>query len=301
MSGTHVTSKQVAPTPPVSQARRYLNGAVSGVVEVTLTHWLDVLKTRWQAEAKIAPKDPNAPKLSTAERIMKIYRNEGFRGFYRGYVSRVLGIGPMRATYWGVMDHTTHILEPVKQLNQWQRLVVAGLVAGAAQSIVDVPIEVVKTQFITGNKNISAVLTESLKFRGFKATISRNMGFAAVINFGLNYKRTENTTYFQTYIRSIISGFFAAFLTQPLDFVKTKHQQVGGDPSVPIWKVMRDAVREHGLFLLWTGGHWRIALSMCTMSVGASVFVFLKSLDEKRHRQQQQRFALQKSLVHEGD
>jgi hypothetical protein len=34
-----------------------------------------------------------------------------------------------------------------------------GLVAGAAQSIVDVPIEVVKTQFITGNKNIRAVLT----------------------------------------------------------------------------------------------------------------------------------------------
>jgi hypothetical protein len=85
-----------------------------------------VLKTRWQAEAKIEKKDPNAPKLSTLERINKIYRNEGFRGFYKGYVSRVLGIGPMRATYWGVMDHTTHLLEPVKQLNQWQRLVLAG-------------------------------------------------------------------------------------------------------------------------------------------------------------------------------
>jgi hypothetical protein len=92
-----------------------------------LTHWLDVLKTRWQAEAKIEKKDPTAPKLSTMERILKIYRNEGFRGFYKGYVSRVLGIGPMRATYWGVMDHTTHILEPVKQLNQWQRLVIAGI------------------------------------------------------------------------------------------------------------------------------------------------------------------------------
>jgi hypothetical protein len=34
MSGTHVTSKQVAPVPPISQGRRYLNGALSGVVEV---------------------------------------------------------------------------------------------------------------------------------------------------------------------------------------------------------------------------------------------------------------------------
>jgi hypothetical protein len=34
MSGTHVTSKQVAPTPSISQGRRYLNGALSGVVEV---------------------------------------------------------------------------------------------------------------------------------------------------------------------------------------------------------------------------------------------------------------------------
>jgi hypothetical protein len=51
----------------------------------------------------------------------------------------------------------------------------------------------------------------------------------------------------------------------------------------------------------YKGGHWRIALSMCTMSVGASVFIFLKSLDEKKYKQQQQRFALQNRLVHESE
>jgi hypothetical protein len=34
MSGTHVTSAQVAPAPAISPGRRYLNGALSGVIEV---------------------------------------------------------------------------------------------------------------------------------------------------------------------------------------------------------------------------------------------------------------------------
>jgi len=56
----------------------------------------------------------------------------------------------MRAVYWGTMDHLTNDLSSYN-LTQTQRLMLAGLGAGAVQSLVDVPIEVVKTQVRTWN------------------------------------------------------------------------------------------------------------------------------------------------------
>ena len=70
-----------------------------------MTHWVDVLKTRLQAE-KETTKGINVRNLS-----QRIWAQEGFRGFYKGYVSRMFGIGPMRATFWGTMD-TVRIFLP---------------------------------------------------------------------------------------------------------------------------------------------------------------------------------------------
>lgn len=78
--------------------KRYLFGAVSGLIEVTSTHWIDVLKTRLQAE-KETTVGINVRSLSS-----RIWAQEGFKGFYRGYISRMAGIGPMRAMFWGTME-----------------------------------------------------------------------------------------------------------------------------------------------------------------------------------------------------
>jgi hypothetical protein len=276
MSSTKTTQDKPAQQPQKNgQGRRYLNGAMSGIVEVTLTHWIDVLKTRWQAEAKVGQAS-----ASTKSRIAAIYKNEGFKGFYKGYISRVIGIGPMRAVYWGTMDHMTNVLSSYDNLSQTQRLMLAGVGAGAVQSLVDVPIEVVKTQLITGGSNKQDVIKQALQFKGFKSTALRNMGFACVMNFGLNYKRTEQTSYVETYLRSMASGFVAAFTTQPLDYVKTKHQQHGGNQD-GIIKMLVEIGKKNPT-MLWSGGVWRILLSMSTMSVGATVFIFLNSFQKQK-------------------
>lgn len=96
MSEQEVQEEVAQPKARVGQ--RYINGAVSGLIEVTLTHWIDVIKTRLQAEKEIT-KGINVSSLSR-----RIWAEEGFRGFYRGYISRMAGIGPMRAIFWGTMD-----------------------------------------------------------------------------------------------------------------------------------------------------------------------------------------------------
>lgn len=94
--------QEVVTQPKANVGQRYLNGAISGLIEVTLTHWIDVIKTRLQAEKEIT-KGINVQIL-----CKRIWQEEGFRGFYRGYVSRMAGIGPMRATFWGTMDVVRH-------------------------------------------------------------------------------------------------------------------------------------------------------------------------------------------------
>lgn len=84
--------------PQANWGTRYLNGAVSGLIEVTTTHWIDVIKTRLQAEKEITKG------ISVRSLSARIWAEDGFRGFYRGYISRMAGIGPMRAVFWGTMD-----------------------------------------------------------------------------------------------------------------------------------------------------------------------------------------------------
>lgn len=85
--------------PDSSPYIRYINGAFSGLIEVSSTHWIDVIKTKLQAEKETSKIPVNAVSLSK-----QIWAKEGFTGFYRGYVSRMVGIGPMRAIFWGTMD-----------------------------------------------------------------------------------------------------------------------------------------------------------------------------------------------------
>lgn len=86
-----------------------------------------------------------------------------------------------------------HFLADHPEMNQEQKLVVAGFVGGAVQSVVDVPIEVAKTRLMTSTSSTTGDLfSEALKFRGGAATMSRNMIFAAVMNFGLNYQKSKN-------------------------------------------------------------------------------------------------------------
>lgn len=96
MSAEEVQEEVAQPQAGVGQ--RYINGAISGLIEVTLTHWIDVIKTRLQAEKEIT-KGITVNSLS-----QRIWAEEGFKGFYKGYISRMAGIGPMRATFWGTMD-----------------------------------------------------------------------------------------------------------------------------------------------------------------------------------------------------
>lgn len=176
------------------------------------------------------------------------------------------------------MNHFLHD----SSLSVIQKLVLAGIVGGAAQSVVDTPIEIAKTSLITGSqKPVGELVGDALKFRGGAATFSRNMIFAAVMNVGINYERNADASTLETMIRAGCSGVFAATITQPLDYVKTKQQQSGAEfYKVNFIKLLVDTGKK-SVPLLFTGLISRATLSIATMSVSGTVFKILNKLQHK--------------------
>lgn len=125
----------------------FIAGGISGLCEVTLSHPIDVLKTRIQLGRSI-------------------YGNP-----YAGLVPRLMGVIPMRTVFWG----TRGIAErATKDMNASSQLAIVTLSSSFAQTLLDTPIETAKMRQITG--------TSAPLFRGFHVTLSRNIIFAGALN-----------------------------------------------------------------------------------------------------------------------
>lgn len=135
------------------QQRRYiilpLSAGLSGIVEACSTHPLDRVKTEMQ---RLALEKHPRPTLPTAVRSIYSSANHSVRGFYHGLLPRLVGIVPMRLTYWGTLHSLNDATSAREDLrgNVFVQYMLPGMVAGAVQSIVDNPIEVMKTKLMTG-------------------------------------------------------------------------------------------------------------------------------------------------------
>jgi len=182
----------------------------------------------------------------------------------------------MRTVFWGTQSTAREALEPVSALSQPAKLVLVGAAAGAAQSVLDNPIEVIKTRLMTaegGGATGAWVALRSGQFPGFSATLARNVGFAMCLAVGLHLGRREDEGRGAAFARGAVAGLVGSVLTQPLDTAKTRMQVAGGE-SLSLGAILRSTP----LRSLMAGTGPRAALSMCTMGVGATVFGALESL-----------------------
>ena len=94
-------------------------GALSGIIEVAVTHPMDVFKTRTHIKGHNGPFRP-----------------------YAGVVPRLVGVVPMRCLFWGTM------LGAEKKFGILQ----SSAMAGIAQTMIDVPVENMKIRKIMGTQ-----------------------------------------------------------------------------------------------------------------------------------------------------
>jgi Mitochondrial carrier protein len=210
---------------------RVKSSVVSGVVEVFATHPLDYAKTILQ----------NSDRSKVSSSFQQFLTNP-----YRGVVTRLFGIVPMRILFWNSITYFKERgFDPVT----------AGSLTALVQTSVDYPIEQLKTQMMLHNKScIRSAFKKPNLFTGYMYNLSRNMGFAIVLNLCID-------GHDGSYYHGALGGFLGAIITHPLDSLKTWYQ--AGNHHYPShWKLTH----------YWSGWHLRAGISLISMNIGWYVF-----------------------------
>jgi Mitochondrial carrier protein len=254
----------------------YLNfvaGGISGVFEVSASHPIDVVKTSMQDKATTIEKI----RMNSYSYLLDRFRRGGIKHLYRGYFPRVAGVIPMRAMFWGGQSTAYTWLEAY-DLNEPTRATLAGIAGGAAQTLIDNPIEVIKTRMITSSHIHPKLTSQDHRisrptFPGFGPTLIRNIGFMiAVTQFTTLYDGDSKLIKFAL---AGAGGFTGSIVTQPIDYVKTQVQSANYVPDGrSAVRIFTDTVRKNPKVLM-VGAIPRASLSFINMGVGYLAFSLL--------------------------
>lgn len=225
---------------------------ISGIVEVSLTHPIDVLKTLKQENLSIN-------KMSISK-------------LYSGYIPRIIGIVPMRCIFWSSQFYYLDILNRSKSSSQYNPIF-AGVFAGITQTIIDTPIENNKMKLINNTFNGFNKFNDShhhfIKsyYRGFIPHLARNTIFASSVCY-FNYLKNNDkkiNKQFGYFIYPAIGGVIGAVISQPLDYIKTIKQSGLKNVSIP-------QIGINSIYNYYRGGGMRAMMAFINMSIGGFIF-----------------------------
>ncbi|KAI8981137.1 mitochondrial carrier [Trametes punicea] len=219
--------------------------------------------------------------------VRKVFRNEGFLGFYRGLGPQLIGVAPEKAIKLTVNDLIrSRAMDPETGRISLGWELIAGGTAGGCQVIFTNPLEIVKIRLqvqgeaakLEGAKPKGAVhIIRQLGlfglYKGASACLLRDIPFSAIyfpaywhlkrdiFNEGYNGKQLS---FFETLTSAAVAGMPAAYLTTPADVVKTR-LQVEARTGQTNYKGLTDAFvkiyREEGFRAFFKGGPARIIRS----------------------------------------
>lgn len=229
---------------PLPFVANFAAGAIAGVSEILTFYPLDVVKTRMQLET-------GKTSHGLVGSFRTIIREEGFGRLYRGLVPPLLLEAPKRAVKFAANDFWGKTyLEMSGETKMSQNLsILTGCSAGATESFVVVPFELVKIKLQDKTSKYAGpidVVKQIIKkegplglYSGMESTFWRhvwwNGGFFGSIHQirqMLPKAETPQATLFNNFISGMIGGFVGTVLNTPFDVVKSRIQGAEKIPGV---------------------------------------------------------------------
>ncbi|KAI0138909.1 mitochondrial 2-oxodicarboxylate carrier 1 [Hypoxylon sp. NC0597] len=252
-------------------------GAVAGISEILTMYPLDVVKTRVQLQTG---KGTGADSYNgMLDCFQKIVRNEGFSRLYRGITAPILMEAPKRATKFAANDEWGKFYRKAfgaEKMNQ-SLSILTGASAGATESFVVVPFELVKIRLqdkasagkYTGMIDVVAktIKNEGIlaMYNGLESTMWRHILWNAGY-FGCIFQVKELLPKAETKKGEIVNGLISGsvggtvgtILNTPMDVVKSRIQN---SPKVPgqvpkynwAWGACATVMKEEGFGALYKG------------------------------------------------
>jgi len=266
-------------------AYNFVQGGFAGATGATIVYPIDMVKTRMQNQrSTVVGQMLYKNSLDCAQ---KIFRNEGFLGFYRGLGPQLIGVAPEKAIKLTVNDLVrSRAMDPETGRIKLHWEFIAGGTAGGCQVVFTNPLEIVKIRLQIqglaakadgavpkGAVHIIRQLGILGLYRGASACLLRDIPFSAIyfptywhlkkdlFKEGYNGK---NLSFLETLGSAAIAGMPAAYLTTPADVVKTR-LQVEARKGETHYKGLTDAFikiyQEEGFRALFKGGPARVIRS----------------------------------------
>jgi hypothetical protein len=210
--------------------------SIASTIEVIASHPIDVFKTRRQYNPTFGIKD-----------FLKL----SFKDQYRGIVPRLIGVSPMRMTFWPCINYAN------SNIQHKHKYLLAGMFGGFMQTFIDTPIEYTKIQSIYKNKIHLRRL-----YNGYLPNCLRNMVFAISLNMCNHCDDLPDNKF----IRGGIGGFLGSVISQPLDYWKTQRQ------INPDYTFKTSCLKN-----IMKGGASRAFMGFINMGIGSLVFYTLIS------------------------
>jgi len=255
---------------PLPFIATFTAGAIAGISEILTFYPLDVVKTRMQLSV-------GTDKHGFLGTFKDIVAKEGPGRLYRGLVPPLLMEAPKRATKFAANDFwgkTFLQLTGRKKMDQ-QLSILTGCSAGATESFVVVPFELVKIRLQDKASTYAGPIDVVRKivqqqgllglYSGMESTFWRHVWWNGGF-FGSIYQvravlpkaQSKSGEMLNNFISGSVGGFVGTLLNTPFDVVKSRIQSVQVVPGVtPKYNWTYPAVltvyREEGMAALYKG------------------------------------------------
>ncbi|KAI0660589.1 mitochondrial carrier [Cubamyces menziesii] len=290
-------SEQVETAAPVPSVKSFLHefahsaynfglGGIAGGFGATIVYPID-LGEHWTNSNQRSTVVGQLLYKNSMDCVRKVFRNEGFLGFYRGLGPQLIGVAPEKAIKLTVNDFIRkRAMDPETGRITLGWELIAGGSAGGCQVIFTNPLEIVKIRLQVqgeaaklegavpkGAVHIIRQLGLLGLYKGASACLLRDIPFSAIYFpayshlkkdiFGEGYNGKQ-LSFLETLSSAAIAGMPAAYLTTPADVVKTR-LQVEARTGQTNYKGLTDAFvkiyREEGFKAFFKGGPARIIRS----------------------------------------
>ncbi|KIK87034.1 hypothetical protein PAXRUDRAFT_152448 [Paxillus rubicundulus Ve08.2h10] len=265
-------------------AYNFVQGGIAGASGATIVYPIDMGNMQNQRSTVVG----QMLYKNSIDCAQKIFRNEGFLGFYRGLGPQLIGVAPEKAIKLTVNDIVRgRAMDPETGRITLGWELIAGGTAGGCQVVFTNPLEIVKIRLQVqgeaakvegavpkGAVHIIRQLGLMGLYRGASACLLRDIPFSAIYFPAYSHLKKDvfqegyngkELSFFETLSSAAIAGMPAAYLTTPAaDVVKTR-LQVEARKGQTHYKGLSDAFvkiyREEGFKALYKGGPARVLRS----------------------------------------
>lgn len=288
-------------------------GGVAGSVGATLVYPIDLVKTRMQNQRSSVVGEPQLYKNSL-DCVKKVFRNEGFLGFYGGLGPQLIGVAPEKAIKLTVND-LVRAKAPKDSATggislPWE--LVAGGSAGGCQVVFTNPLEIVKIRLqvageLAKSEGADRVARGAMHhvrqlgliglYKGASACLLRDVPFSAIYFPGYAHLKKDffgegsptagkgsapkKLGFGELLASAAMAGMPAAFLTTPADVIKTRLQveaRKGQQAYTGIVNAFTRILAEEGPRALFKGSLARVLRSSPQFGATLVAYEYLQKL-----------------------